>query len=170
VFDDAQRSALVKQVARSLLSGVREPVVSRALAYWKSIDPGVGQSIEDNVRAGNRTCTVNPVQGHRNNFKMGMSISGIAESGLLDRDQEIELILKQQVLRELSSCSIRDGTAERWRIIVNGRPCPPTLAIPRPSLAECAEILNHLFVLPASRNARRSRRIPLAFHRRNCHK
>ncbi|WP_454659169.1 catalase [Bosea beijingensis] len=52
VFDEAQRGALVDQVAGSLLSGVREPVLSRALAYWKSIDPGVGQRIEDKVQAG----------------------------------------------------------------------------------------------------------------------
>jgi len=50
VFDDAGRAALVETVAGSLLSGVREPVLGRALAYWKSIDPGVGARIEEKVR------------------------------------------------------------------------------------------------------------------------
>src|SRR3546814_2050689 len=38
VFDDAQRTKLVDQVAGSLLGGVREPVLSKAFAYWKNID------------------------------------------------------------------------------------------------------------------------------------
>jgi catalase len=50
VFDDAQRAALVNQVAGSLLSGVREPVLSRAIAYWKSIDANVGSRIEEQVQ------------------------------------------------------------------------------------------------------------------------
>src|SRR5690606_4380332 len=52
VFTDADRAALVDQVAGSLLGGVRSPVLERALEYWKSIDAGVGQRIEDKVRAG----------------------------------------------------------------------------------------------------------------------
>ena len=52
VFNDAQRQALIEQVAASLLGGVREPVLSRAFDYWRNIDPGVGQRIEDKVRAG----------------------------------------------------------------------------------------------------------------------
>ncbi len=52
VFDDDQRDKLVEQVAGSLLGGVREPVLSRAFEYWKNIDPGVGQRIEDKVRSG----------------------------------------------------------------------------------------------------------------------
>ncbi len=52
IFDDAQRARLVDQVAGSLLGGVREPVLSRAIDYWKSIDPGVGGRIEARVRAG----------------------------------------------------------------------------------------------------------------------
>jgi catalase len=31
---------------------VREPVLSRAFAYWKNIDAGVGGRIEEKVRAG----------------------------------------------------------------------------------------------------------------------
>jgi catalase len=52
VFNDDQRAKLVDQVAGSLLGGVREPVLSRAFAYWKSIDADVGQRIEAKVRAG----------------------------------------------------------------------------------------------------------------------
>src|SRR5690606_12243794 len=52
VFDDAQRAALVDQVAGSLLGGVREPVLGRAFEYWKSVDPNVGAGIEERVRAG----------------------------------------------------------------------------------------------------------------------
>jgi catalase len=52
VFDDAQRAALAEQVAGSLLGGVRSPVLERAFAYWKSIDPDVGARIEQKVRSG----------------------------------------------------------------------------------------------------------------------
>ncbi|PJG45458.1 catalase [Sphingobium sp. LB126] len=52
VFNDAQRTALVDQVAASLLGGVREPVLGRAIEYWKSVDAGVGQRIDDKVRSG----------------------------------------------------------------------------------------------------------------------
>jgi catalase len=52
VFDDSRRAKLVDQVAGSLLGGVREPVLGRAFAYWKSIDAEVGRRIEDKVRAG----------------------------------------------------------------------------------------------------------------------
>jgi catalase len=52
VFNEAQREALVDQVAGSLLGGVRSPVLERAFDYWKSIDAGVGQRIEERVRSG----------------------------------------------------------------------------------------------------------------------
>jgi catalase len=52
VFSDSQRAALVEQVAGSLLGGVRSPVLERAFAYWKSIDPDIGTRIEAKVRAG----------------------------------------------------------------------------------------------------------------------
>ncbi|MCC6720405.1 MAG: catalase [Acetobacteraceae bacterium] len=52
VFGDSERNQLVDQVAGSLLGGVREPVLSRALDYWKSVDVGIGQRIEDKVKAG----------------------------------------------------------------------------------------------------------------------
>ena len=52
VLGDAEREVLVDPVAGSLLGGVRSPVLERAFDYWKRIDPGVGQRIEDKVRAG----------------------------------------------------------------------------------------------------------------------
>ncbi|MCL4790439.1 MAG: catalase, partial [Gammaproteobacteria bacterium] len=52
VFNDAQRTALVEQVAGSLLGGVRSPVLERAFDYWKRIDADVGQRIEKKVRTG----------------------------------------------------------------------------------------------------------------------
>jgi catalase len=52
VFDDAQRTALVEQVAGSLLGGVRSPVLERAFAYWKNVDADVGRRIEEKVRSG----------------------------------------------------------------------------------------------------------------------
>jgi len=52
VFSDMERDALVEQVAGSLLGGVAEPVLSRALHYWKMIDAEVGERIEDKVRSG----------------------------------------------------------------------------------------------------------------------
>ena len=52
VFDDAQRAALVDQVAGSLLGGVRSPVLERAFDYWKNIDADVGDRIERKVRSG----------------------------------------------------------------------------------------------------------------------
>ena len=51
-LNDAQRTALVDQVAGSLLGGVREPVLSRAFDYWKSVDADVGRRIEEKVRKG----------------------------------------------------------------------------------------------------------------------
>ena len=52
VFNDDERRQLVDQVAGSLLGGVREPVLGRALDYWKSIDAEVGRRIEEKVRSG----------------------------------------------------------------------------------------------------------------------
>ena len=52
VYDDAQRAALVDQVAGSLLGGVRSPVLERAFDYWKNIDADVGRRIEEKVRSG----------------------------------------------------------------------------------------------------------------------
>jgi catalase len=52
VFNDDQRAKLVEQVAGSLLGGVREPVLGRAIDYWKSIDAAIGKRIENKVREG----------------------------------------------------------------------------------------------------------------------
>src|SRR5690606_29441943 len=52
VFNDEQRANLVETVAGSLLGGVREPVLSRAIDYWKSVDADVGTRIEEKVRSG----------------------------------------------------------------------------------------------------------------------
>ena len=52
VFGDEERARLVEQVSGSLLGGVREPVLGRALDYWKSIDADIGRRIEEKVRAG----------------------------------------------------------------------------------------------------------------------
>jgi len=52
VFDEDQRSKLIDQVSGSLLAGVREPVLSRALEYWKNVDREVGRRIEAKVRFG----------------------------------------------------------------------------------------------------------------------
>ena len=52
VFSEAEREALVNTVAGSLSGGVREPVLSRAFDYWKSIDAGIGARIEEKVRSG----------------------------------------------------------------------------------------------------------------------
>lgn len=50
IFDDAARDRLVETVTGAL-TGVTGGVLQRALAYWKSIDSGVGQRIEDAVNA-----------------------------------------------------------------------------------------------------------------------
>jgi len=52
VFGDGERQRLVDQVAGSLLTGVRSPVLERAFDYWKKIDADVGRRIEEKVRAG----------------------------------------------------------------------------------------------------------------------
>jgi len=52
VWNGAQRDQFVDQVAGSLLGGVREPVLSRAFGYWKSVDAETGRRIEEKVHAG----------------------------------------------------------------------------------------------------------------------
>jgi catalase len=51
VWNDAQRAQFVDQVAGSLLGGVHEPVLSRAIDYWKSVDAETGKQIEKKVKA-----------------------------------------------------------------------------------------------------------------------
>jgi catalase len=52
VFSDAEREGLVETVAGALLGGVRSPVLERAFAYWKSVDPDIGRRIEEKVHSG----------------------------------------------------------------------------------------------------------------------
>src|ERR1700730_6411589 len=63
----------------------------------------------------------------------------------------------------MSKDLLHDTSLPIGKAAVSGRPCLLVLATPRPSLAECSGIPDPLFVLPTSRNSRRSRRIPLAF-------
>jgi catalase len=60
VFNDDQRTKLVEQVAGSLLGGVREPVLGRAIEYWKSVDATLGKRIEDKVA---RASASKPAEG-----------------------------------------------------------------------------------------------------------
>ncbi|NTF52775.1 catalase [Agrobacterium rhizogenes] len=60
VFNDDQRAKLADQVAGSLIGGVREPVLSRAFDYWKSIDADIGRRIEEKVRS---VAASQPVEG-----------------------------------------------------------------------------------------------------------
>src|SRR5699024_6825061 len=45
VFDDAQRDQFVETVSGSLAT-VEEPVLSKALRYWKNVDTTIGERIE----------------------------------------------------------------------------------------------------------------------------
>ena len=45
VFDDAQRDQFVETVSGSLAT-VEEPVLSKALQYWKNVDTTIGERIE----------------------------------------------------------------------------------------------------------------------------
>jgi catalase len=51
VFDDDARDRLVSNVAGHLLDGVSEAVLQRAFAYWRNIDPRIGERIEQAVRS-----------------------------------------------------------------------------------------------------------------------
>ena len=45
VMDDAQRERLVNNVIGHLSAGVSEPVLERALQYWRNIDADIGERI-----------------------------------------------------------------------------------------------------------------------------
>jgi catalase len=51
VIDDAARDRLVGNVSGALSGGVTPPVLERAVAYWRSIDKGVGDRIATAVGA-----------------------------------------------------------------------------------------------------------------------
>lgn len=55
VMDAEQRERLVGNVAAHLLGDVSDPVLSRAFAYWRRIDPDTADRIENIVRAARST-------------------------------------------------------------------------------------------------------------------
>jgi catalase len=52
VWDDAQRSAAVEQIAGTLSGAVTGDVLDRALQYWRNVDAELGARIEKAVREG----------------------------------------------------------------------------------------------------------------------
>lgn len=52
VMDDAARDRLVSNVVGHLKAGVSQPVLQRALEYWRNIDPDVGDRIANGVNEG----------------------------------------------------------------------------------------------------------------------
>ena len=54
VMDDAQRDRLVSNVVGHLLDGVTEPVLARAIEYWRNINQTVGNRIAEGVSRANR--------------------------------------------------------------------------------------------------------------------
>jgi catalase len=54
VMDDAARERLVSNVVGHLKDGVSEPVLKRALEYWRQIDKETGERIARGMRHGNR--------------------------------------------------------------------------------------------------------------------
>ena len=51
VLDDAARERLADNVIGHMSNGVREPVLSRVFEYWRNVDPDLGKTIEERVRA-----------------------------------------------------------------------------------------------------------------------
>ena len=51
VLDDDARERLVSNVAGHILGGVIEKVLARVFEYWKSVDPEIGERIEQAVGA-----------------------------------------------------------------------------------------------------------------------
>ena len=50
VMNDAQRDRLVSNVVGHLKNGVTEPVLERALEYWRNIDKETGDRIAEGVK------------------------------------------------------------------------------------------------------------------------
>ena len=50
VMDDDQRDRLVSNVIGHLKNGVTEPVLERAIEYWRNIDRDVGDRIADGMK------------------------------------------------------------------------------------------------------------------------
>jgi catalase len=51
VFDNAARGRLVNNIVGHLLNGVTEPILQRAFEYWRNVDKGLGDRVEQGVRA-----------------------------------------------------------------------------------------------------------------------
>jgi catalase len=51
VLDDDQRTRLVGNVAGHLRNGVSQPVLERALEYWRNVDKVLGDRIAEAVKA-----------------------------------------------------------------------------------------------------------------------
>jgi catalase len=52
VMDNAPRDRLVSNVVGHLKNGVTEPVLARAIEYWRSIDHAVGDRVAKGVHGG----------------------------------------------------------------------------------------------------------------------
>ena len=51
VLDDAARDRLAHNIIGHVSKGVKEPMLSRVFEYWKNVDPDLGKTIEEGVRA-----------------------------------------------------------------------------------------------------------------------
>jgi catalase len=51
VFDDAARARLASNIVGHLKDGVSEPVLARALDYWRKVDPALGERIAAALKA-----------------------------------------------------------------------------------------------------------------------
>jgi catalase len=52
VMDNAQRDRLVSNVVGHLKKGVTDPVLARAIEYWRNIDQAVGDRVANAVKGG----------------------------------------------------------------------------------------------------------------------
>ncbi len=51
VLDDGERERLADNIIGHLLNAVSEPVLERAFEYWNRVDPDLGKTIQEGVRA-----------------------------------------------------------------------------------------------------------------------
>jgi catalase len=63
VLDDDARARLVDNVVGHLLNGVSEPVLERALCYWRNIDKGAGVQAKQDERDPKADQQANPARG-----------------------------------------------------------------------------------------------------------
>jgi catalase len=52
VLDDAARDRLVRNVSGHLRDGVSDPVLERAIQYWRAVDKPLGDRVAQSVSAG----------------------------------------------------------------------------------------------------------------------